>query len=72
MQEENLDSTPCRVKTCPALASQKSQLGYCPLHNMVASDPEQYQRALEGKLNNALKEFAKEISVGMYPRKTWS
>ena len=72
MQEKNLESIVCTVKTCPAVRSPKSPFGYCPVHNMVATDPEQYQMALDGKLNNTLKEFAKEISVGIYPRKSWS
>jgi hypothetical protein len=71
MQEKNLDSIVCTVKTCPAIKSPHSPFGYCPVHNRIATDPEQYQLALDGKLNAALKAFAKEISVGIYPRKLW-
>jgi hypothetical protein len=68
MQEKELQPTPCRVKTCPANVSQKSRLGYCPIHNVVATDPVMFDKALEGKISAGMKEFAKDIDRGLYPK----
>ena len=62
-------SKPCKVGICPCLAKDSCAFGYCSLHCWVACDPSVYQRALDGKLNSTLKEFALDIGRGIYPRK---
>jgi hypothetical protein len=71
MQEEKLESIVCRVKTCPALASPNSAFGYCPTHNWVTNDPVVFDLALNGKLNATLREFAKDVERGIYPKRSW-
>jgi hypothetical protein len=38
---------------------------------MAATDQATFDLALSGKLNPALKEFAKDIERGIYPKKIW-
>lgn len=70
MQQSQLDPTVCRVKTCPAQPKNGCGFGYCPVHCWVACDPAVYDKAVNGKLNPTLKEFALDIGRGIYPRKS--
>lgn len=61
-------SNNCIVKNCPALKSPVSGLGYCPIHHKVCCDPQLFQQALDGRISAIMKEFAKEVERGVYPR----
>jgi hypothetical protein len=73
-----LQSIPCRVKTCPALAvsdPKQSALSnsflYCPIHLSVAADGAKLDLARAGKMGPAMKAFAEDIDRGIYPKKVW-
>lgn len=70
MQPEKLE-TPCKVKDCPALAKRTSIYSYCPIHESVATDQAMFDKALGGKLNAKLKEFALDCDRGVYPKRSW-
>jgi hypothetical protein len=66
-----LESKPCRYKPCPAIAKPSSAFGYCPIHDKIASEFALFEEALKGRAGAALKKFAQEVQIGVYPRKNW-
>ena len=53
------------------MAKPSSIYGYCPVHDHVATDHLIFAEALKGHAGAALKEFCKEVELGIYPSKIW-